>query len=63
MHTILCAAADSIPRHRIGPARTIDVAPTVTAWLEIVPPRDARGTSLLERMLHPRTRIPNQRAP
>ena len=63
MHTILCAAADSIPPHRIGPARTIDAAPTVSAWLGIPPPHDARGRSLLEQMLDPRTRIPNRRAP
>jgi hypothetical protein len=63
MHTILCAAADSIPPHRIGPARTIDAAPTVSAWLGIPPPRDARGTSLLEQMLDPGTRIPDRRAP
>jgi hypothetical protein len=63
MHTILCAAADSIPAHRIGPARTIDAAPTVSAWLGMPPPRDARGRSLLDRMLDARTRIPDRRAP
>ena len=63
MHTILCAAADSIPPHRIGPARTIDAAPTVSAWLGMPPPRDARGRSLLDRMLDARTRIPDRRAP
>ena len=53
MHTVLCAAGDAIPAHRIGPARTIDAAPTVSAWLGMPPPRDARGTSLLNKMLAP----------
>ena len=47
------AAGDAIPAHRIGPARTIDAAPTVSAWLGMPPPRDARGTSLLNKMLAP----------
>jgi hypothetical protein len=51
MFTVLCAAGDSIPARRLGPARTIDAAPTVAAWLGIAPPREARGASLLGKML------------
>ena len=54
MFTVLCAAGDAIPARRIGPARTIDAAPTVAEWLGMAPPRDARGESLLSRMLQVR---------
>jgi arylsulfatase A-like enzyme len=33
--------------------RVIDAAPTVSAWLGIPPPADARGVSLLEAMRTP----------
>jgi hypothetical protein len=50
MHTVLCGASPAFGARRIGPARTIDAAPTVSAWLGIPAPRFARGRSLLEAM-------------
>ena len=47
MYTVLCAEGLAFPARRHGPARTIDVAPTVAAWLGIAPPPTARGRSLL----------------
>jgi len=47
MYTVLCAAGDAVGSRRIGPARTIDAAPTVSDWLRIPAPRDSRGRSLL----------------
>lgn len=47
MYTVLCASGPAISPGRIGPARTIDAAPTVSAWLGIAAPRDSRGRSLL----------------
>ena len=47
MRTVFCVDGADIPAHRFGPARTIDVAPTITDWLGIAPPRDARGRSAL----------------
>lgn len=35
-----------LPRN-LGPVRAIDVAPTVSAWLGIAPPADAKGRSLI----------------
>jgi len=51
MTTVLCAAGAAIPSRRIGPVRTIDAAPTVSDWLHIPAPRDARGRSLLGRLI------------
>ena len=48
MRTVLCAAGDGFAPRRLPTARTIDVAPTVSAWLGIRPPADAVGRSLLE---------------
>jgi len=38
--------ASAVPR-RFGMVRTIDIAPTITDWLGIAPPADARGRSVL----------------
>lgn len=51
MHTVLCAIGPAFGTRRIGPARTIDAAPTVAAWLGIPAPRSATGQSLLDRMV------------
>jgi hypothetical protein len=50
MYTVLCGLAPAFPAHRIGPARTIDAAPTVAAWLGMPAPRFARGRALVEAM-------------
>jgi len=50
MHTVLCAVGPGIGGRRLPPARVIDAAPTVAAWLGIAPPMDARGVSLLDAM-------------
>ena len=50
MHTVLCAVGPGIGGRRLPPARVIDAAPTVAAWLGIAPPADARGVSLLDAM-------------
>lgn len=47
MYTVLCTEGLAFPARRLGPARTIDVAPTVAEWLGITPPSTARGRSLL----------------
>jgi predicted AlkP superfamily phosphohydrolase/phosphomutase len=51
MHTVLCVLGPGFAPRRIGPARTIDAAPTVAEWLGIPAPPSARGRSLLGRML------------
>jgi predicted AlkP superfamily phosphohydrolase/phosphomutase len=51
MHTVLCAMSDGIAPRRIGPARTIDAAPTVAEWIGIPAPRNARGRSLVAELL------------
>lgn len=43
MYTVFCAAGAAIAPGRREAARTIDVAPTVSAWLGIPAPRHARG--------------------
>ena len=50
MRTVLCAIGPGIGGRRLPTARVIDAAPTVSAWLGITPPTDARGRSLLEAM-------------
>ena len=45
MRTVLCAAGAGIAPRRLPTARTIDVAPTVSAWLGMAPPADAVGRS------------------
>jgi hypothetical protein len=47
MYTVFCAEGVAFPPHRVGPARTIDVAPTVAEWLGIGPLPTAKGRSLL----------------
>jgi predicted AlkP superfamily phosphohydrolase/phosphomutase len=51
MHTVFCAEGLAFPAGRHGPARTIDVAPTVADWLGIQPPLTSTGRSLLETFL------------
>jgi hypothetical protein len=43
MHTAFCAAGAAIPKRRLPAVRTIDVAPSVSAWLGMAAPRHARG--------------------
>lgn len=50
MHTVLCAIGPGVGGRRLSTARVIDGAPTVSAWLGIPAPADARGVSLLEVM-------------
>jgi hypothetical protein len=50
MYTVFCAEGLAFPARRVGPARTIDVAPTVADWLGIGPMPTARGRSLLKEM-------------
>jgi hypothetical protein len=47
MYTVLCVEGLAFPARRHGPARTIDVAPTVAAWLGIAAPPTSSGRSLL----------------
>jgi predicted AlkP superfamily phosphohydrolase/phosphomutase len=47
MYTVFCAEGVAFPARRMGPARTIDVAPTVGEWLGIGSPPTATGRSLL----------------
>lgn len=44
MHTAFCATGEAIPARRLPAARTIDVAPTVSAWLGMPPPKHSRGS-------------------
>jgi hypothetical protein len=53
MLTVLCAIGPGVGGRRLPTARTIDAAPTVSAWLRIDPPLDARGVSLLDAMRTP----------
>jgi predicted AlkP superfamily phosphohydrolase/phosphomutase len=54
MHTVFCAEGGAFPRRRAGPARTIDVAPTVAEWLGIGPLPTSKGRSLLTDLGVPR---------
>ena len=47
MYTVFCAEGVAFPPRRLGPARMIDVAPTVAEWLGLAAPPTARGRSLL----------------
>ncbi|MHB1224591.1 MAG: alkaline phosphatase family protein [Gemmatimonadaceae bacterium] len=51
MQTVLCAAGAGIAPRRLGSARTVDMAPTVAAWLGMRPPAQSVGRSLLGEML------------
>jgi hypothetical protein len=46
MHPALCILGDERSL-RIGQVRSIDIAPSVSEWLGIAPPGDARGRSVL----------------
>lgn len=46
MHPALCIIGGTGAR-RLGEVRSIDIAPSVTEWLGIAPPGDARGKSVL----------------
>jgi len=50
MRTVLCAIGPGVGGQRLPTARVIDAAPTVSAWLGMTPPLNARGRSLLEAM-------------
>ncbi len=43
MHTAFCAVGAAVAAGRLPPARTIDAAPTASAWLRMPAPRHARG--------------------
>jgi len=47
MWTVFCAQGAGFPGRRSGPVRTIDVAPTVAAWLGVPARADAVGRSVL----------------
>lgn len=49
MWPMLCVLGTGASAKRIGPVRTIDVAPTVAEWLGISAPADSRGVSLLKK--------------
>jgi predicted AlkP superfamily phosphohydrolase/phosphomutase len=53
MLTVLCAIGPGVGGRRLPTARIIDAAPTVSSWLRIGPPLDARGVSLLDAMRAP----------
>lgn len=46
MHPALCILGGDTSR-RLGQVRSIDIAPSVSEWLGIAPPGDARGKSVL----------------
>ena len=50
MQTVFCAAGAAIGARRLGPGRTIDVAPTVAEWLGARAPADAVGRSRLREL-------------
>ncbi|MEP6491230.1 MAG: alkaline phosphatase family protein [bacterium] len=47
MQPAFCMVGGSATARRFGMVRTIDIAPTITEWLGIAPPADARGRSVL----------------
>ncbi|HEU4587215.1 MAG TPA: alkaline phosphatase family protein [Gemmatimonadales bacterium] len=55
MAAVLCATGPGFGPRRVGPAALIDVAPTVSAWLGIPPPANARGRSRLAQLQGERT--------
>lgn len=46
MHPLLCILGDG-PARRIGEVRSIDIAPTISAWLGISAPAESRGRVLI----------------
>lgn len=51
MYTAFCAKGGGFTTNRIDGIKTIDIAPTVADYLEISAPRDARGESVLEKLM------------
>jgi hypothetical protein len=51
MQTAFCAISPTIGARRIGAMRLIDVAPTVSEWLGILPPATSQGRSVLGALL------------
>lgn len=52
MQPLLCEVGSGVQPQRIGMVRTIDIAPTISAWLGIAPPADARGQIISEMVRH-----------
>ncbi|HEY9226246.1 MAG TPA: hypothetical protein VIP11_06350, partial [Gemmatimonadaceae bacterium] len=50
MWPALCIQAPGFAAKQLGAVRTIDIAPTVSEWLGVSPPSQARGKSLLGEM-------------
>ena len=48
MWPAFCVHGTGVRGHRFGAVRAIDIAPTVSEWLGVFPPADARGRSLLK---------------
>jgi len=48
MQPMFCAVGGGAVPHRYGAVRAIDIAPTVSDWLGISPPANARGASRLD---------------
>lgn len=48
MRTVFCAHGADFPTGRIQGVRTIDIAPTLSNYLNMAVPRDAQGASVLE---------------
>ncbi|MHB0947802.1 MAG: alkaline phosphatase family protein [Gemmatimonadaceae bacterium] len=53
MQAILCVVGPRLSPRRLGPVRTIDLAPTVLDYFGIVPPPTMQGRSLLGQLLRP----------
>jgi predicted AlkP superfamily phosphohydrolase/phosphomutase len=53
MKTVLCAVGPGFPAHRIGEARTIDLAPTLLEYFGVRPAPTVRGQSLLRDLMRP----------
>ncbi|HEY0995805.1 MAG TPA: alkaline phosphatase family protein [Gemmatimonadaceae bacterium] len=53
MQAIFCAAGPGIASRRLGPARTIDLAPTVLDYLGVTPAPTVQGRSLLRDLVRP----------
>ena len=52
MQPLLCEVGPGVRPRRIGMVRAIDIAPTVSEWLGIAPPADARGHIIREMVRH-----------
>lgn len=51
MYTAFCAQGGGFTTNRINGVKTIDIAPTVADYLGISAPRDAKGVSVLEKLM------------